>query len=127
MLISAQGCDVDRRVIVASLHCKTVIVVPAVLVAATIVSTPARVRRLCDCKSRALTFTEVCTQAIAVIMGDIVWQSMDKFFYMMLGVLAATMTTVGLTGPLVLPTQAASFLVAIQYMARVMPILEHGF
>ena len=123
-LIGAQVCDVDQKVIIAITNtlrlCQHAIINAAVSIpGADIVGTPTIARLICDAALRSFGFPKVLSTDLEEIMRKIVWQSMYKFLYSTVPILAMTVTTVALAGPLALIPMAVNSLISIPATARV--------
>ena len=123
-LIGAQVCDVDQKVIIAITEtlrlCQHAIINAAISIpGADIVGTPTIARLICDAALRSFGFSKIHSTEMEEIMRQIVWQSMYKFFYRTVPVLAMTVTAMVLAGPVALIPIAVNSLISTPETARV--------
>ncbi len=102
-LIGAQVCDVDQKVITAITDtlrlCQYAIINAAISIpGADIIGTPTIARLICDAALRSFGFAKVHSIALERIMRRCVWQSMYKFLYGAVPILALTITTLPIVG-----------------------------
>ena len=123
-LIGAQVCDVDQKVIIAITEtlrlCQHAIINAVISVpGADIVGTPTIARLICDAALRSFGFSKIRSTEMEKIMRQIVWQSMYKFFYRTVPILAMTVTATVFAGPLGLIPVALNSLISTPATARV--------
>ena len=123
-LIGAQVCDVDQKVIIAITEtlrlCQHAIINAAISVpGADIVGTPTIARLICDAALRSFGFSKIHSTEMEKIMRQIVWQSMYKFFYRTVPILAMTVTATVFAGPVGLIPVALNSLISTPATARV--------